>query len=250
MKREEIKELLEIKYQQFNSTGFIESDPIQIPHQFQRRQDIEIIGFLTAIIAWGNRTAIIKSGRKLVEIMQGSPYDFILNLDEEGLSEINFVHRTFQPEDLRNFFRAFHRYYQENATLEDAFLNGETTAERIHEFKKIFSSTFTSERTLKHLADPMKGSSAKRINMFLRWMVRKDHNSIDFGLWERLPVSELHLPLDVHTGNVARKLKLLKRKQNDWKAVEEITRVLQKFDPQDPCKYDYALFGLGAFENF
>lgn len=154
MRREEIKELLEIKYQQFNSAGFIQTDPIQIPHKFQRLQDIEMIGFLTATIAWGNRIAIIKSGGKLIEIMNNNPYSFILNLDEEKLGEINFVHRTFQPEDLRNFLRAFHHYYQENESLEDAFLKGENMAERIHEFKKTFSQYFTSDRTLKHLADP------------------------------------------------------------------------------------------------
>lgn len=250
LKKSEIKDLLDLKYEQFNSTDFIATDPIQIPHQLVDKKDIEIMGLLVALIAWGNRKSIIKSGEKLLEIFGRHPYEYVMNANENQIPRIHFIHRTFQSEDLQNFVRAFKKYYSKNDSLETAFEKGESMSERIHHFKSNLGQYFNTNRTNKHLADPLKGSSAKRINMYLRWMVRKDQNGVDFGLWNNIPTSILHLPLDVHTGNVGRKLGLLKRKQNDWKAVEEITHSLRKFDAQDPCKYDFALFGLGAFEKF
>lgn len=252
MNQKEIKALLDIKYEQFNSFDFIATDPIQIPHQFQKKQDIEIIGLLVAIIAWGNRKSIIKNGEKLAALLEQEPYNFIKNTSIQEIKKLHFIHRTFQSEDLHNFLIALKKYYSENDSLENAFISDDKLgmSDRIVHFRNKLGQYFETARTQKHLANPRKGSSAKRINMYLRWMVRQDDQGVDFGIWKKVSPSLLHLPLDVHTGNVARKLGLLQRKQNDWKAVEEITKQLQVFDPQDPCKYDFALFGLGAFEKF
>lgn len=252
MNQKELKDLLEVKYEQFNSFDFIATDPIQIPHQFQKKQDIEIMGLLVSIIAWGNRKSIIKNGNKLVTLFEQEPYNFIKNASIQEIKKLHFIHRTFQPEDLHNFLIALKSYYLENDSLESSFKGDDKIgiSDRIVNFRNQLGQFFETERTQKHLANPHKGSSAKRINMYLRWMVRQDNKGVDFGIWKNISPSLLHLPLDVHTGNVARKLGLLKRKQNDWKAVEEITKQLQEFDSQDPCKYDFALFGLGAFEKF
>lgn len=243
-------ELLESKAKQYNHTDFIETDPIQLPHRFSKKEDIEITAFLAATIAWGNRKSIITSGERILEIMENSPYDFVMNYEERPLK---FVHRTFNHIDLNSFFVALNRLYTSGTGLEGAFGNHSEHAGaygRIINFRENFTKQPFTDRTEKHIANPLKGSSAKRINMFLRWMVRNDNNGVDFGIWKSIPTSELHLPLDVHTGNVARKLGILNRTQNDWKSVAEIQETLIEFDPNDPCKYDFALFGLGAFEGF
>jgi len=250
MSKEELFELLERKAEQYNNPDFIGTDPIQLPHRFSKKEDIEIAAFLVATIAWGNRKSIITSGERILEIMDNSPHDFILNYREQKLK---FVHRTFNDIDLNSFFVALNRLYVDGKGLEGAFSNHKEhmgAFGRIVNFREQFTTQPFTDRTEKHIANPLKGSSSKRINMYLRWMVRKDHKGVDFGIWDSVPMSELHLPLDVHTGNVARKLGILNRTQNDWKSVAEIQETLVEFDAKDPCKYDFALFGLGAFEGF
>lgn len=253
MNKKEIKELLDFKVKAYNANDFISTDPIQIPHQFTRKEDIEISALLVSTIAWGNRASIIKNGNRMMEIMQNSPYDFILNYQKEQVEEFDFVHRTFNKTDLDFFFRALQNIYLNLGGLEQVFsVHDEYPGAmgRIVNFRNAMLSTEHEQRSVKHLSNPAKKSAAKRINMFLRWMVRKDQQGVDFGIWDCIPASELMLPLDVHTGNVARKLGLLKRKQNDWVALEELMQNLRKFDSKDPVKYDYALFGLGAFDKF
>lgn len=240
-------DLLEENYLRFNQASFIEDDPISIPHSFSKKQDIEIAAFFSAIIAWGQRKTIIRNARRLMEMMDQQPYEFILHHKASDLKNYqDFVHRTFNFDDLLYFCHALQELYRKNKSLEDSFLEGESMQERISNFKKAFFGYEHLKRSEKHLADPMKGSSAKRINMFLRWMVRKDEFQVDFGIWNKISPSELMMPLDIHTATVGRKLKLLKRKQNDWKAVVELSENLRKFDPKDPVKYDYALFGMGV----
>lgn len=249
LNREDLIDLLETKTEQFNHPNFIESDPIQLPHRFSKKEDIEIIGFIISTLAWGNRKAIIKSGENLLKIMNHQPHEFIMNYEED---DFKFVHRTFNAADLNSFFHSLHRLYTKENGLEGAFTSTVPISQfdRIVQFRNNFVGEPFLERTTKHVANPAKGSSAKRINMYLRWMVRNDKKGVDFGIWKNVPMSDLHLPLDVHTGNVARKLGMLNRTQNDWKSVEEIQEHLVSFDPNDPCKYDFALFGLGAFEGF
>lgn len=249
LNREELIDLLETKTEQFNNPNFIESDPIQLPHRFTKKEDIEIIGFIISTLAWGNRKSIIKSGENLLKIMNHQPHEFVMNYVEE---DFKFVHRTFNSADLNSFFLSLHRLYTKENGLEGAFTDQHTISqlERITQFREHFIKEPFLDRTTKHIANPAKGSSAKRINMYLRWMVRNDKKGVDFGIWKNVPMSDLHLPLDVHTGNVARKLGLLSRTQNDWKSVDEIQQHLVSFDSKDPCKYDFALFGLGAFEGF
>lgn len=245
--KQDIKELLELKYQEFQNPSFIELDPIQIPHKFSIKEDIEISAFLTAIISWGNRKAIIKSANEMMEKMGNSPYDFVMNHRPSDIEKIRFQYRTFLPEDFRYFLKTLQIIYRKNGLeqiFSDAFRNQDAKA-AISNFHDLFLSFQPLERTKKHIANPQNGSSAKRINMFLRWMVRKDFNEIDFGIWNEISPSQLYLPLDVHTGNVSRSLGLLERKSNDWKALEEIMNHLRQFDPKDPVKYDFALFGLG-----
>lgn len=239
----------------YNTRSFIDADPVSIPHLYSRKEDIEIAGFLTASISWGNRKAILAGAQKMMEMMDHQPYDFVMNHDERELKSLNrFVYRTFNGEDLKQFIRSLRHIYQEHHGLEHVFstyMKGELNAQSaIHHFRNCFFEKNKSERTTKHVADPMSGSSAKRLNMYLRWMVRRDKRKVDFGIWRHIQPSQLSLPLDVHTGNVARKLGLLQRRQNDWKAVEEIDMVLRSFDPVDPVKYDFALFGLGAIGRF
>lgn len=250
----QLKEFLDEKVVQYNNPNFIESDPIQIPHLFTEKEDIEIIAFLIATIAWGNRKSIINNGKKLVEIMGHSPFDFVMNYDEDKDRERfdSFVHRTFNSDDLAYFFKALQHIYKNYNGPEaifTEFATPDSLQPAIHEFKKIFFELPHLVRTEKHVSDPLKNSAAKRINMFLRWMVRKDNCGVDFGIWELSP-SLLSCPLDVHSGNVARNLGLLKRKQNDAKALQELDLELRKMDAEDPVKYDFALFGLGVFENF
>jgi uncharacterized protein (TIGR02757 family) len=243
-----LKKLLEENYQRFHHPSFIEDDPISIPHRFSKKEDIEISAFLTAVIAWGQRKSILNNAKRLLEIMDQAPHDFILNHSEkERAKAIGFVHRTFNADDLIYFLAALQRIYKTHGSLEAAFaLNKASMAERIAAFKAVFFETEHLKRTEKHLANPLKGSSAKRLNMFLRWMVRDASAGVDFGLWKSISPSELMIPLDVHSAKVGRKLGLLKRKQNDWKAVSELTQNLRKFDAQDPVKYDFALFGMGV----
>lgn len=251
----EIKDFLNEKADKYNHLNFIETDPIQIPHLFSDNNDIEISAFFASTIAWGQRTTIIKNMQKLIALMDHDPYEFIMNSSEKDLDRFNnFKHRTFNGEDCRFFIRSIKNIYKNHGGLGSLFQEIYSKEKGIFEtligFRKVFFEIQHPERTQKHVSNVLKGASAKRLNMFLRWMVRKDNNGVDFGLWSKIPMSDLFLPLDVHTGNVARKLGLLKRNQNDWKAVKEVTEILRKFNPDDPIKYDFALFGLGVFEKF
>ncbi len=254
MNKVELKEFLDAKVVQYNNPKFLESDPLQVPHLFSKKEDIEISDFLTATIAWGNRKSIINNARRMVELLDNSPHDFILNHQETDLEKLSgFVHRTFNEEDLRYFIKGLKNVYAKHGGLENVFSrNAEEDSMRssISNFKKTFFELPHQTRTTKHVSDPLKGSAAKRINMFLRWMVRDDSTGVDFGIWKSLSPAQLSCPLDVHSGNVARKLELLKRKQNDAKVVTELDDNLRKLDPLDPVKYDFALFGLGVFERF
>ncbi len=250
----EIKSFLDEKVIQYNQLSFIESDPISIPHQFTLKEDIEIAGFLAASIAWGNRKMIVKNANRMVELMGESPFEFIMEHDSKQLERLNgFVHRTFNADDFKYFVKALQNIYTNHNGVEAVFATHSTTDSiqpAIHHFKNTFFSIEHPSRTQKHVGDPFKGSAAKRINMFLRWMVRNDNSGVDFGLWESISPAILSCPLDVHSGNVARKLGLLNRKQNDAKAVVALDNNLRLLDPNDPVKYDFALFGLGVFEGF
>ncbi|RFN58341.1 TIGR02757 family protein [Marixanthomonas ophiurae] len=255
MRKAELKRFLDEKAAYYNQPLFIKSDPIQIPHQFSKKEDIEIAGFLVATIAWGNRKSIINNGKKLMQLMGNSPHDYVLNFSEEKHSEYlsGFVHRTFNSDDLVYFIKALQHIYKEQNGLEAVFSTyseEDTLQPAIHHFKKVFFNLPHLKRTEKHVSDPLKNSAAKRINMFLRWMVRNDSMGVDFGIWKSLSPSQLSCPLDVHSGRVARSLSLLKRKQNDAKALKELDIALRKLDPEDPVKYDFSLFGLGVFEAF
>ena len=251
MDKKELKDFLDQKVLEYNRPGFIDSDPIQIPHEFTFRQDQEIAGFLTATIAWGNRKMIISNAKKMMALMGNSPYDFVMSASEASID--NFVHRTFNVEDLKYFISALRHIYQQHASLEEHFVihqNEDSLQMAIHEFKLLFFSLEHPKRVEKHVSDPLKGSAAKRINMFLRWMVRNDTAGVDLGLWKRISPAKLSCPLDVHSGKVARKLGLLQRSQNDSKALYELDQSLRDLDANDPVKYDFALFGLGVFEGF
>lgn len=254
MNKSELKEFLDAKVAQYNHPKFLESDPIQIPHQFSTKEDIEISAFLTATIAWGNRKSIINNASRLINLLDNSPHEFILNHQETDLEKISgFVHRTFNNIDLNYFIRSLKNIYTNHGGLENVFAAHITTNSvqpAISKFKQVFFELPHQKRTSKHVSDPLKGSAAKRINMFLRWMVRDNSTGVDFGLWHSISPSVLSCPLDVHSGNVARKLKLLKRKQNDAKALTELDKSLRQLDANDPVKYDFALFGLGVFEKF
>lgn len=254
MNKVELKEFLDAKVIQYNTLDFIDSDPIQIPHQFSIKEDIEISAFLTATIAWGNRKMIINNSKRMMALMGDSPYDFVMNHSETQLENLNgFVHRTFNSDDLQTFIKALKHIYTNHNGLEAAFAKNQhqfTMQPGIAEFKKLFFEVNHQQRTAKHVSDPLQGSAAKRINMFLRWMVRQDKNGVDFGIWQNIPMASLSCPLDVHSGNVARKLGLLSRKQNDGKALAELDSFLRQLDADDPVKYDFALFGLGVFEGF
>jgi uncharacterized protein (TIGR02757 family) len=254
MTNSELKEFLDEKVTLYNNPKFIESDPIQIPKQFSLKEDIEIAGFLTATIAWGNRKMIINNANKLMNFMGNSPYDFVMEHESHHLENLSpFVHRTFNGDDCITFIQALQNIYKNYNGLEDVFTmhQGENSMQNsISMFKKIFFETQHLQRTTKHISDPNNGSAAKRINMYLRWMIRNDNKGVDFGIWKSISPSKLSCPLDVHSGNVARKLGLLSRKQNDGKALLELDTNLRKMDANDPVKYDFALFGLGVFEGF
>jgi uncharacterized protein (TIGR02757 family) len=254
LKKEELKEFLDEKVDKYNRIDFIESDPISIPHQYTRKEDIEISGFLAATIAWGNRKMILRNATRMMALLDDSPYDFIMNSEVTDLERVEgFVHRTFNSLDLLYFLKALKYVYQTKGGLEAIFneyKTGDSLQPAIHKLYAIFFELPHSRRTERHISDPNKGSAAKKINMFLRWMIRKDNRGVDFGIWKSISPSILSCPLDVHSGNVARKLGLLKRKQNDAKAVAELDMFLRGMDKEDPVKYDFALFGLGIYENF
>ena len=254
LKKQELKEFLDAKVVQYNHPRFIESDPIQIPHQFSKKEDIEIAGFLAATISWGNRKSIITNANKMMALLDHSPFDFIKNHELSDLEKLSsFVHRTFNGDDFMQFIKSLNHIYTHYDGLEAIFTKHSeefSTQKAIHQFKKHFFEIEHFQRTQKHVSDPLKNSAAKRINMFLRWMVRTDNNGVDFGIWKSLSPAQLSCPLDVHSGNVARCLGLLQRKQNDSKALGELDSALRKLDPTDPVKYDFALFGLGVFEGF
>jgi len=254
LKKSELKAFLDQKSQQYNHPDFIASDPIQVPHQFTRKEDIEIAGFLTATIAWGNRKSIIKNASKMMDFLDQSPYEFVMQHNASDLKALEpFVHRTFNGQDFIQFIKSLQHIYTTHNGLEAVFstyAEPQSLQVSIHKFKSLFFELEHLARTQKHVSDPLKNSAAKRINMFLRWMIRKDNQGVDFGIWNSLSPAQLSCPLDVHSGNVARKLGLLKRKQNDAKALQELDINLRKLDPKDPVKYDFALFGLGVFEGF
>ncbi|MGB0896668.1 MAG: TIGR02757 family protein [Flavobacteriaceae bacterium] len=254
MTHDDLKLFLDEKVVQYNTPEFISSDPIQIPHLFTLKEDIEIAGFLTATIAWGNRKMIIKNATRMMDLLGNSPYDFVMNHKEHHLDNLeNFVHRTFNSKDFKHFIKALQHIYTHHKGLEHVFNTHATETSlqpAIHELKKIFFEIPHPARTSKHVSDPYKGSAAKKINMWLRWLVRNDTGGVDFGLWKHISPSILSCPLDVHSGNVARKLGILTRKQNDAKALAELDSNLRRLDNNDPVKYDFALFGLGVFENF
>jgi uncharacterized protein (TIGR02757 family) len=250
--KKDIKKLLDEKFIQYNTKGFIENDPVQIPHLFAKKEDIEIAGFLAATIAWGNRRSIINNATRLMNLMENSPYEFVTQHTQGDLKRFDtFVHRTFNGVDCTFFIRSLKNIYATHGSMESAFSKGlgkddQSIKNAIIYFRQQFLRPSHQERTEKHISNPLRNSSAKRLCMYLRWMVRKDSKGVDLGIWKSIQPRHLCLPLDVHTGNVSRKLGLLKRKQDDWKAVEEITSVLREFDPVDPIKYDFSLFGLGV----
>lgn len=258
MNHSELKDFLDEKVELYNNPNFIESDPVQIPHLFSLKEDIEIAGFLSATIAWGNRKMIIKNSHRMMDLMGNTPYDFVMSHSEKNLEELeSFVHRTFNGQDFSTFIRSLKHIYKNNGGLETVFTKHQSqeietasTQTSIHEFKKIFFEIPHQYRTQKHISDPLNNSAAKRINMYLRWMIRQDNKGVDFGIWKSISPAALSCPLDVHSGNVARKLGLLTRKQNDSKALAELDTKLREFDANDPVKYDFALFGLGVFEKF
>jgi len=253
MKKNEVQQLLDDAVDRYNRPDFIDADPISIPHQFSNNQDREIMGFWVAILAWGQRKTIINKALELIDFMDGAPHDFVLHHQEEDLKPfLNFKHRTFQVIDTLYFLRFLQWYYQQHESLEDAFarhLSPEAphVGPALRGFHELFFSLpHAPQRTRKHIATPDRKSSCKRLNMFLRWMVRRDNRGVDFGSWQRIQPHQLLMPLDVHVDRVARKLGLLQRKQRDWRAVLELTDAVRQFDPQDPVKYDFALFGLGV----
>jgi uncharacterized protein (TIGR02757 family) len=254
LNKAELKEFLDEKVDKYNRIDFIESDPISIPHRFTSKEDIEISGFLAATIAWGNRTMILRNANRMMDYLDDSPFDFILNHSEDDLERITkVIHRTFNAADFIYFIKALNHIYTVQNGLEGIFnqyRTDDSLQPAIHQFRNLFFELPHDSRTMKHISDPFKGSAAKKLNMYLRWMIRKDRKGVDFGIWNDISPSILSCPLDVHSGNVARKLGLLTRKQNDAKAVSELDANLRELDNEDPVKYDFALFGLGVFEGF
>jgi uncharacterized protein (TIGR02757 family) len=241
----ELHSFLEENYERYNRPDFIPSDPVSVPHLFSKKQDIEIAGFLSATIAWGQRPVILRNANELMRRMDLAPYDFILNhTTKERARFSTFKHRTFNGTDCVFFMKSLQHIYRKHRSLEAVFKGSDVRSALIN-FRKIFFSIPHPARTEKHVSDPEVNSAAKKLNLFLRWMVRKDDRGVDFGIWKNLSPKNLMCPLDVHSGNVARKLGLLARKQNDWKSVEELTSRLRAFDPNDPVKYDFALFSIG-----
>ena len=248
-----LKEFLEKKVKEYNRPSFIKNDPIVIPHSFSQKQDIEIAGFFAAIFAWGNRTTIINKSKDLMQRMDNSPFAFIKDYATGDLQRLKkFRHRTFNEDDLYYFIEFLHQHYLKHSSLESAFfpIPDLDTEHSLTHFKKYFFSFEHLKRTEKHISSPLQRSTCKRLNMYLRWMVRNDNKGVDFGLWKNIPASKLICPIDVHVARVAKKLGLLKRKQVDWLAAMELTVALKKLDKDDPVKYDFALFNLGVIEKF
>lgn len=246
---DDLKILLEENYHKYNTLSFIETDPIQIPHRFDKVENIEISALLTAIIAWGRRDMIIKNANKMMLLVQNNPLDFIMNASESDFNHCKaFVHRTFNGEDFVFFLKSLRNIYQNHGGLHDVFYKAYQVNRSIREsiayFREVFFEIEFLHRTQRHVANVDKNSAAKRINMFLMWLVRRDEVGVHFGLWNDFDTADLFLPLDVHTAKMSRALELLTRKQNDWKAVEELTANLRQFDAKDPVKYDFAIFGL------
>ncbi|HEX8022228.1 TIGR02757 family protein [Mucilaginibacter sp.] len=259
---ENLKAFLDAKVAQYNRPEFIENDPVTIPHMFSQKQDIEIMGFWAATLAWGQRVTIIKKCKELITLMDGAPYDFIINHEEPDLKKLlQFKHRTFNDVDTLYFIDFFRQHYEKFESLEDAFvtspgpLKGERKEQAVEEYLNHFRSYFFSlpdfpHRTKKHVSSPSQKSTCKRLSMFLRWMARHDDNGVDFGIWNRIKPADLICPLDLHVDRVSRKLNLINRKQTDWQTAVELTERLREFDPNDPVKYDFALFGLGIEERW
>lgn len=254
MNAKELKEFLDEKVELYNHPNFIKSDPIQIPHLYTLKEDIEIAGFLAATIAWGNRKMIINNAKRMMDLMGNSPYDFVMSHNGNDLQRLEtFVHRTFNGQDFIGFIKSLQNIYLNHGGLESIFTlhqEKDSMQNAISKFKTIFFEIEHLNRTEKHISDPNKNSSSKRLNMWLRWNCRQDNKGVDLGIWKNISPSQLSCPLDVHSGNVARKLGLLTRKQNDAKALAELDQNLRALDPNDPVKYDFALFGLGVFEGF
>lgn len=245
------------KVKQYNRPSFIAADPICVPHRFTKLQDIEIAGFFAAIFAWGNRTTIVNKATELMALMDNAPHDFSINHTSADLKKLlAFKHRTFTATDLLYFVQFFHLHYAQHNSLETAFSTWmhETDKNVEHAlngfYKYFFSFPDVPGRTLKHIACPAKNSACKRINMYLRWMVRQDNCGVDFGLWKQIKPSQLVIPLDVHVARVAQQFKLLDRKQNDWQAAVQLTQQMKMLDAADPAQYDFALFALGVLEKF
>lgn len=251
LNKEQLHNFLEVAHDKYNRPDFIPSDPVSIPHLFTQKEDIEISAFLAATIAWGQRTTIINNAKKLVEAMDYSPHNFVMQANDKDLQRLqNFKHRTFNAVDLSFFILSLRNIYKQHGGMEKIFSKEDNIKDALVHFNNVFFSIPHPKRTEKHVSNPAAGSASKRLNMFLRWMVRNDKRGVDFGIWKSISPALLYCPLDVHSGNVARKLKLLKRKQNDWQATEKLTKALRRFDAKDPVKYDFALFGLGVFEKF
>lgn len=249
----DVRSVLEQYADHFNRPSFIEDDPISVPHRFSLLQDIEISGFFAAIMAWGQRPTIIRNANALMQLMDDAPHQFITQHKETDRKRfVDFRHRTFQPDDVLYLIHVLQQYYQQHTSLEDAFANHMTKGDTdvyaalagYHEL--IFNQEHVLERTRKHIATPIRKSSCKRLNMFLRWMVRDDDRGVDFGLWKKISPAQLIIPLDLHVGRVARKFGLLDRHINDWQSALQLTEKLREFDKDDPVKYDFALFGVGV----
>ena len=256
--QDNLKDFLDSKIELYNLSSFIKDDPISIPHLFTKQPDIEIAGFFAALLAWGNRKSIINSCNTLLAKMDNAPYEFIMHHNAKELKKLTgFKHRTFNDTDLLCLVQFLKQHYSKNKSLETAFSKwmkpGDETVEHalagFHHY--VFSNPeYFAERTRKHIATPEKKSACKRLNMFLRWMVRQDDKGVDFGIWKNIQPSQLICPLDVHVARVARKLGILQRTQDDWLAAAELTAYLRNLDAADPVKYDYALFSLGVIEKF
>ncbi len=251
-----LSDFLNNKFQQYNQPSFIKDDPICIPHSFTRKQDIEIAGLFAAVFAWGSRVTIINKAKELMQMMDNSPYEFCLHAGPAQLKKIaGFKHRTFKSDDLYHFVEFFRHHYATHTSLETAFSTwmdkeDSNTEKALNGFKHYFFTDDHLKRTEKHISSPLSHSSCKRLNMFLRWMVRRDDKGVDFGIWKKISPAQLVCPIDVHVARVAKRFDLIQRNTIDWRTALELTRHLQQFDKNDPVKYDFALFGLGVMEKF
>ncbi len=257
MQVNKLRDFLNKKVEEYNTASFIPADPISIPHLFSKKEDIEIAGFFAAIFSWGNRTTIIRKSKELMQLMDHAPHDFCLNHTDQDLKKMmQFKHRTFNSTDLLYFISFFKMHYEQYSSLENAFSrwmqkNDINTEKALNGFYNyFFSLEDVPKRTMKHIASPAKKATCKRLNMFLRWMVRRDKCGIDFGIWKTISPAQLVVPLDVHVARVARRFELVGRNATDWQTAVELTDEMKRFDPRDPVKYDFALFALGVLEKF